>query len=123
MTVPRNDASYPSSRPSPHALSARKSPASGARRPRSRRPVTSEHYRPYKQKWDGPRVLNTFEAASPPVCVYCGGECECVCKLKSCDNIERGEDHWRCTKSASCVGRDHVVIIRRYPLAPYNRRS
>lgn len=44
------------------------------------------YYRPYTQKWDGPRVRYAREGAPPPLCIYCGGTCELSGTHTSSDN-------------------------------------
>lgn len=93
-------------------------------RSRRRRQVQgAEQYRPYRRTYDGPRTLNKSNGAPPPLCIYCAGPCESVRRIRSSDNIERAEEHWRCTNTSPCVGSDRIVVITRYPLAQYDRRS
>lgn len=83
----------------------------------------ADRYRPHRQTWDGPAVIQSHKDARPPVCVYCGGKCERVLEARSSDNTERGEQHWRCRANFGCVSGGRVVVIRRYALGQYNGRS
>lgn len=96
-------------------------PPSHGRSRRYRRATISGQYRPHQQRWVGPVVRNVLKGSAAPACIYCGGNCEIAHRLKSCVNIERCEEHWRCL-SAACVSRGRVVVIRRYPLEDYERR-
>jgi len=80
-------------------------------------------YRPLKLRWDGPTIEQVAGGDGPPPnCPYCRSTCILARKLTSCDNIERSEEHWVCTKP-SCVSEGRDVIVRRYPLGDYERRD
>ena len=82
----------------------------------------SEHYRPHQMRYEGPVVLSKA-ARWAPMCIYCGGPCESIRLIRSSDNIERAEEHWRCVGTSPCVGSRKLVVKACYPLAQYDRRS
>lgn len=63
----------------------------------------------------------TDDGRPAPLCKHCGGPTEFDSRHTWCDNVEKAEERWRCTRE-QCAGRTdptgHV-----YPLGQFDRRG